>query len=160
MPRRIALAFLLLAVGVIIGVTLRPNLAAEPPKEEKKEKPITLDELSRRGVEGQLGQTLGTVVTIEGEVVDGSYTGKKAHSSETLLRVTSVNGSELKTEPVFVFSDDGKPKVGTKFKYRGFESGGYGGIVPELSRTQAGVGYGFQTYFHILKDELKQEKKK
>lgn len=73
MSRRLGITVVLLAIGVVIGLTLRPNVAADPPKEEKKEKPITIDEVRKRGVMGDLGHPLGTIVTIEGEAADDDY---------------------------------------------------------------------------------------
>jgi hypothetical protein len=164
MPRRIGIAVLLLVVGVVIGVTLRPNIAAEPPKDEKKEKPIPINEVRKRGVLGDLGHPLGTIVTIEGEAADESYRKLKADSGHTLLRIKFVNGTELKDEVVFRF--DGKkedaPKVGAKFKYVGHESACYYGIVDgefKYTPAYAFVGYWFHGSFRILKDELKPEKK-
>ena len=164
MPRRIAFTFLLLAVGIVIGVMLRPNIAADPPKEEKKEKPIPIDEVRKRGVLGDLGHPLGTIVTVEGEATDGKETGAKGDDGQTLLRVKSINSVELKPEVVFHFNgaEADKPKVGTKFKYTGYETGGYdGGVVGEFKYKplMSGVGYGFHTNFRILKNELKPEKK-
>lgn len=163
MPRRIALTFLLLAVGVVIGVTLRPNIAADPPKDEK-EKPIPIDELRKRGVLGDLGHPLGTIVTVEGEAADDDYRKLRADLGERLLRVKSVNGAELKTEVVFRYhgAQADKPVVGAKFKFTGYEDGGFDGIVAgqfKYTGIQQGVGYHFQNSFVILKDELKPEKK-
>ena len=131
MPRRLGLAVVLLALGVVIGVTLRPNLAADPPKEEKKEKPIPIDEVRKRGVLGALGHPLGTIVTVEGEAFDGDETKWKWDATKTLLRVKTVDGTELKKEAVFHFhsEDAEKPKFGAKFKYTGYETGGYHGTV-------------------------------
>jgi hypothetical protein len=42
MHRHIGTAFVLLALGIGIGATPRPNIAADPPKNEKIEKPIPL----------------------------------------------------------------------------------------------------------------------
>ena len=124
MPRRIGLVVLLLAVGVFVGVSLRPNLAADPPKEkeeEKKEKPIPIDDVRKRGILGDLGHKFGTIVTVEGEVADDYYRKLKKDSGQTLLVVKSVNGTELKKEVVFWFDGEKKdtPKVGAKFKYIG-----------------------------------------
>ena len=95
MPRRIGLAFLLLAAGVVVGVSLRPNVAADPPKEkekeEPKEKPIPIDDVRTRSILGDLGYKFGTIVTVEGEVADDYYRKRKADSGQTLLRVKSVD---------------------------------------------------------------------
>lgn len=166
MPRRIGIAVVLLALGVVIGATLRPNLAADPPKEEKKEKPIPIDEVRKRGVLGDLGHPLGTIVRIEGEAADGKDTGAKGDEGQTLLRVKSVNGVELKEPAVFHFvgADPDKPKKGAKFKYIGYETAKFEGEVDgnELYRPVLFGGttrYGLKRSFWIYKDELKPEKK-
>lgn len=165
MSRRIGITVVLLAVGVVIGMTLRPNIAADPPKEEKKEKPIPIDEVRKRGILGDLGHPLGTIVTIEGEVADDSFRKRKADLGHTLLRIKSVNGSELKDEVVFHYdgAKEDKPKVGAKFKYIGYESACYYGNVDGQAKyigSIANVGYWLHGSFVILKDELKLEKKK
>lgn len=167
MPRRLGIAVVLLALGVVIGATLRPNLAADPPKEEKKEKPIPIMDVWTRGILGQLGHPLGTVVRIEGEVeaYDGLKHGK-ALEGKTLLRVKLVNGTEPKEGVLFGldFAKADKPKVGEKFKYIGYETGTFEGHVArnELYKDPipfAWHDYGFVTTFDIIKDELKPEKK-
>ena len=166
--RRIGLAFLLLVAGVLVGVSLRPNLAADPPKEkeeEKKEKPIPIDEVRKRGILGDLGHPLGTIVRVEGEVIawEGKY--GKASESETLLHMETVNGTKLEQGVIFFYrgAEADKPKVGDKLKYIGYETGRFEGLVKgnELHRGDlvAGVAFGFVRRFDILKDELKSEKK-
>jgi hypothetical protein len=166
MPRRIVVAFVLLAVGVVIGVTLRPNIAADPPKDEKKEKPIPIEEVRKRGVLGELGHPLGTIVRIEGLAEVGEPKDGKAADGKTLLRVQSVNAQKLTEKVTFFFDgvEADNPKGGAKFKYIGYETGEFDGQVrgndlytPTLL---GGVSsYGFVRRFWIVKDELKPEKK-
>lgn len=66
--------------------------------------PITLEELNRRQVVGHLGLPLGTAVEIDAEIVSGSRLGRKGYESLYLLRVTRVNGQELKASRVMRFS--------------------------------------------------------
>lgn len=78
----------------------------------------------------------------------------------------SVNGDKLKKDVVFQYEGEevGKPKFGTKFKYIGYETGGFEGQVNrnELYKDvywTAEHSYCFCRHFWILKDELKPEKK-
>ena len=68
------------------------------------ESPITLEELFRRKVVGQLGLPLGTVAEIEAEVVSGSSLRRKAYDGLYLLKVTHVDGKELSSPPLVRFS--------------------------------------------------------
>jgi hypothetical protein len=68
------------------------------------EAPITLQELNRRNVVGNLGLPLGTAAEIEAEMVAGSSLRRKELDSLYLLRVTHVNGKELSGSPLMQFS--------------------------------------------------------
>jgi hypothetical protein len=72
----------------------------------------------------------------------------------------------LKEEAVFHFHSllneiKEKPKVGAKFKYAGYETGGYENAAHKVWEYQGTVvpfatrGFGFYTHFVIVKDELK-----
>lgn len=66
--------------------------------------PITLEELNRRNVVGNLGLPLGTTVEIEAEVVSGRSLQRKGYESLYLLKVMHVDGKELTTPAVMEFS--------------------------------------------------------
>ena len=57
--------------------------------------PITLSEISERGVVGKLGVPLGTSVAIQAEIVDGGALRRKSTVSSYLLHVTHVDGKKL-----------------------------------------------------------------
>jgi hypothetical protein len=126
------------------------------------EKPIRAGELNTRGVLGDLGHPLGTVVTVEGVVADENYRMRKEDGGETLLRIQKVNGKALKNEVVFRFRcfrfvEVKKPAAGSKFRYVGYETGEYTGIPPEALKAARVVvqtkGYAFETSFLVLRAE-------
>jgi hypothetical protein len=126
---------------------------------------IHISTLNLSKVIGYLGYALGEVVIIEGVVADENYTKRKDDAGKLLLRVQIVNGKPLKDEAIFDFSpflgaDVKKPLVGARFKYTGYETGGFSGIpekafdyVPQVATT----GYYFSTSFVILRDENGQK---
>jgi hypothetical protein len=128
----------------------------------KPEKSIPLADLHDRPVVGSLGHPLGTIVTVEGEVADGSYTKLKKDDGQTLLRVHAVNGEKLASEQIFQFGSlldrVRTPDVGSRFKFTGYETGGFTGI-PTKAFDYVGLvqstGYGFTTDFIVLRDEAK-----
>lgn len=146
------------AVAAAVLVGFGPTRADKPPE---KRKPIPVAELEAAGVLGRLGQPLGTVVTIEGVVADEKYERPKIDDRQILLLVRRVNGTKLAKEQVFCFSDPTKsfaqPKANAAFKYLGYETGGFEGVpeqVWEHFGRSAVAGFGFQTHFHFLRDEL------
>jgi hypothetical protein len=73
-------------------------------QEKPTEVPITVEELNRRNVIGNLGLPLGTTVEIEAEVVSGRDLRRKGYELVYLLKVTRVDGKELKPAPLMEFS--------------------------------------------------------
>lgn len=153
--------FALAPIAALAIVILFPLAVASADKAPKS---IGISELSKLQVIGWLGQPLGRIVTIEGVVVDGSYTRCKADEGQSLLRVQVVDGKQLPKEQVFHFdpflAELEKPTVGSKFKYIGYETGGFTGVpakafdhVPAIATT----GYYFTTHFVVLRDALKQK---
>ena len=110
------------AAAVAFLCTFAVTNSDEPPKPQKS---INVSELQGLQVIGYLGQPLGKIVTVEGVIADGSYTNTKADAGATLLRINTVDGKELQKEQVFQLSRVDKPKVGSKFKYVGYETGGF-----------------------------------
>ena len=134
--------------------------SADTPPEPAK--PIPVSDLQDHQVIGRLGHPLGTIIVVEGVVADGSYTKAKGDHGRTLLRVHAVNGKRLAEEQVFHFGSllerVEKPKVGTRFKYSGYETGGFTGL-PAKAFDYVGLialpGYAFATDFEVLRDEAK-----
>ena len=119
--------------------------------------PIKVSDLNDRPVIGELGLPLGKIVTIEGRVADGAFTHKKADAGETLLRIQKVDGRPLKPEVIFPFAPSStvainQPAGGSRFKYSGYESGGFVGSPPGKLKS-ATTSFHFTTWFEILKDE-------
>lgn len=127
---------------------------AEPPS--KRLQSISVQELNKMQVIGWLGQPLGRIVTIEGLVAGDDYRRMKADLGHTLLRVRAVNERALPAEQVFHFHGKVKPMVGGKFRYTGYETGGFTGHPQELEEfgpPVAGTRYGFTTEFVIVREE-------
>ena len=80
-------------------------------QDQPTEAPITLEELNRRNVVGNLGLPLGTAVEIAAEVVSGRSLRRKGYDSLYLLKVTHVDGKELNTPPLMQFSAPGFASV-------------------------------------------------
>ena len=80
-------------------------------QDQPAEAPITLEELNRRNVVGNLGLPLGTAVEIEAEVVSGRILRRKGYDSFYLLKVTHVDGKEMNTPPLMQFSAPGFASV-------------------------------------------------
>lgn len=158
-----ALAMVVVAGFVFGGIFLFSNGHAD--KQLHPVEPISVSELSRRPVVGRLGHSLGEIVTIEGTVADGSSTRAKADEGKMLLRVQIVSGKRLEDEQVFHFqlasgARISIPKVGSKFKYRGYETGGFTGIPADAFQyigMIATTRYGFTTSFLVVRDEKNRE---
>ena len=88
-------SFLLIGVGLAIAI----NTCGQ----DKSEPPITLEELNRRNVIGDLGLPLGTSAEIEAEVISGSSLRIKEYESQYLLKVTHVDGKRLHEPPLMRF---------------------------------------------------------
>jgi hypothetical protein len=80
-------------------------------QDQPTEAPITLKELNRRNVVGNLKLPLGTAVEIEAEVVSGRSLRRKGYDSLYLLKVTHVDGKELNAPPLMQFSSPGFASV-------------------------------------------------
>jgi len=153
------LSVIITVVSLMSLSTCGTTLGQRRAKDDTKS--IHASELNRSKVIGSLGSALGEVVIIEGVIADENYTKRKADAGKLLLRVQAVNGKALKEEVIFDFSpflgaDIRNPAVGAKFKYTGYETGGFSGIpdqafdyVPRVPTT----GYYFSTSFVILRDE-------
>src|SRR5262245_31170519 len=93
-----------LAQVLSLGLCLGLALACAP--EQKKATPgsIKVEALKEQdAVLGELTVPLGTVVTIEADVIDGSKYRAKALEGVLLLHVISVNGQKLQDSPELRF---------------------------------------------------------
>ena len=152
---------LLLILSLLPADAIWPVAATQGQPARSNIKPIHISQLNRRKVIGSLGHPLGTVVTVEGIAADESYTRRKADAGETLLRVQTVNGKALRREVILNFhayegTENKNPFAGMRFKYIGYETGGFSGIpeaafayVPRVATS----GYHFSTSFVVLRDD-------
>lgn len=92
-------AALLIVICGLIGVILSRKLQDKP-------KTIPVVDLNQLPVIGNLGAPLGKSVSIQAVVVDGETLKDKYHSCDYLLKVTSVNGVPLESQPIMDFSLD------------------------------------------------------
>ncbi len=131
------------------------------PIVEAGDKMITLSELSSTKIMGSLGRPLGAVVTIDGMVVDDYYRKLKSDEGETLLKVEKVDGKALPGETIIPLhmAPSGSikmPAPGFRFRYKGYETGGFTGVPEEAFRYVPRVateGFHFKTYFLIISEE-------
>ncbi len=120
---------------------------------------VTLSQINNSGVMGSLGVRLGTIVTVEGVIVKNDSQQKADSGEPFFLSIEKVNGALLKRPVKYPFRTANQwvkleePKVGYKFKYIGYETGGFAGspegefkYVPPYQAT----GYYFDTSFLVL----------
>jgi hypothetical protein len=109
-----------------------------------------------------LGQPLGTVVTIEGDVVDGSRIRIKDLSGKPVLHVERVNGQAVEPRPILQFdwfwqrSSNVAPRIGNQFAYVAYEVGRFDGVPDEALKhvgPVASLGFAFRTELVLLRDD-------
>jgi hypothetical protein len=140
-----------------------PVSRAEKAPEQAKS--VNVAELNQMQVIGWLGQPLGKTVTVEGVVADETFVRWKAQAGRTLLLIQAADGNVLPERVVFCFDravrEIEEPKAGSRFKYVGYETGGFTGAPPGLfdyTGPYCTTSYGFTTEFVILRDVLQPAK--
>jgi hypothetical protein len=106
---------------------------------------------------GRLGRELGTIMTLEAEVIDGSIFRAKDLHGVTLLKVVSLGGTSKLREPVYLrfWWYDGRDTSAMKGRITitGFETGAFTGLPAEafahIPRV-ATEGFHFETSFVLL----------
>lgn len=111
---------------------------------------------------GKLGEPLGTVVTIDGQMVSEPKLGKTGQATAA-LRVNQVNGKPLKREPILgmVFRPStGVPSlhVPESVHLSGYETGAFIG-TPDDARDSLGsdasrFDWKFETTIRVIKSEV------
>ncbi|MBX7106937.1 MAG: hypothetical protein K1X57_22900 [Gemmataceae bacterium] len=109
-------------------------------------------------ITGRLGEPLGTIVRLRGQIVD---TRTKADDGISCARVLSIDDAEtyqpltLQIHPMFGSFPEGKLTMGKIYDLEGYESGGFRGIPDEaMTRADTEVAttsHHFGTYFLAYK---------
>jgi hypothetical protein len=154
----------------VVGVALQVLCAAKFAQGQAEAEPASATSVTAFAAKmpvGYLEVPLGTVVRATGVVIDGDTTGSKADTGKTLLRVTTVNGKDLRRPIVFEFlrapKSLQKPTPGEKFDYYLHEYGHFDGEVmapkefgiDELETANDGFHYQGYVAIHALKAALK-----
>jgi hypothetical protein len=156
-------------IPVVAGAAWFVFPVSRAEKAPEQAKSVSVAELNQLQVIGWLGQPLGKVVTVEGVVADATFERSKAQVGQTLLLIQAVDGKQLPERVVYCFDgavrDIEEPKAGSRFKYIGYETGGFTGkparaydYLPSHNITSCSAGFYFRTEFVILRDELKPRK--
>lgn len=131
-------------------------LASTSPAEEKG---ISVGELNRMRVTGELGVPLHTLHIIECGVVDMSFTRAKADDGRLALKIVSVDGTAREGDHYIDLPEnlvDEEPTVGTAFRFWGYETVIASGYPTEAFEKLgelpfATVGLHFRSKLVILK---------
>ncbi len=128
--------------------------------------PVPLQVIHDRGIRGQLGVRLGTLVEVEGEVIPNQQKVKDLAHIDSYLKISKVDGHLLEEPVQFVFqtanqwAEVSEPPVGERFHFVGYESGFYRGAVEgefEYVQPYATYGFGFESCFFVLAENPKAE---
>ena len=142
------------SISVTITFAVLMLATSEARAEEER---MSVSDLA--SVVGMLGQPLGTVVTIEGVVVEDDYRRMKEDQGKTLLKVEKVDGVVLEGEVIlsltqYAWTSPFLFEPGKRFELVGYESGGFTGIpeeafdhIPQVTTT----GFGFEVWFQLVK---------
>lgn len=109
---------------------------------------------------GSLNKPLGEILTVEGIIVDDTYTKRKSDSGKLLLKIESINGEKISNEIIIPFStfkwvSIKDVKVDDYKKFIGYETGEMTGIPEKAFDYMPQVateGFQFSTYFQICKE--------
>ena len=145
--------------AVQLGCTSESSKASESGS--GAETGLHVADLQSRPMIGELGQPLGTVVTIEGRFKDMTFTRVKADDGRIVMIAEAVNGNLLNGPKRFDFrrpnwdERDLKPEDGERFRITGYEAGGFLGHVEGESdhermwAAQTFEPFGFRSSFHV-----------
>ncbi|MBA4149747.1 MAG: hypothetical protein H0X66_16665 [Verrucomicrobia bacterium] len=154
-PRLTATAIILAALCTLSG---QPTAT---PHKEPNRIVMKVSDLDRTWtMEGRLKLALGTVVTVDGTIIDGDTLRVKAFQGKTLLSVEKVQGKRLLEPIVFRFryvqEPSEMPKFGSKIQFVGFESGEFAGVPNEGNEYLmiATQGFHFRPVFEVLKQKM------
>jgi hypothetical protein len=123
----------LLLLAVFTGVLFSSSISAAEPIA------VPADQLNQRyQLVGKLHRPLGEVLSVEGFIVPGEF---KGYESNTQLRVTRIGDQPIQEDIQISLANltpairgQRKPdaKLGTHYRFRGYETGGFVGHPPKL----------------------------
>jgi hypothetical protein len=152
MRRQTFTIWVLLAIG---GAALVGSLGGGPATQPAAI-PVPLGDVRDKGVMGELGVPLGTMVTVSGKAVPNNSRSKANEGEPLFLQITSVDGKAL-SKPVEYpfrkardFIDAASPKIGDSFEFRGYETGGYSGVPLNYGAPWQDTSFYFSTEFLVL----------
>ncbi|CAN1209335.1 hypothetical protein TUMEXPCC7403_03865 [Tumidithrix helvetica PCC 7403] len=128
---------------------------------DRASNPSSVDALNQTPPIGALGVPLGSIVTISGSVSQ-NLQGSKSDRLDLALTVERVNERPL-PKPViipfqlFMTAQVSQPVLARKFRYVGYETGGFTGIPSEAFQfvpAVASTSHVFRTNFQILQEDL------
>lgn len=140
MASRFGASFLFLYLGVFVATGAGLGIAEE-------------------AIKSRLGLGFGNHTVIEGVLFEGQETGRKADLGKKLIRVDRVDGRELPETVILEIRTisldlSSLPNSGTRFRCRGYESGGFVGIPAEAledAATVAATGFHFANWFVVTR---------
>ena len=146
----------IIAALAIVALVGRSIAASE--KNPVEPNAVKVEDLNAPGrVVGKLTVPLGKVVSIEGEIIDGTQPRAKSLDGVLLLQVRSVNGQKLMEPCVLVarwFPTADSRKLIGRVKLVGYESGEFTGVpVDAFSHILpvASEDFHFESFFVVLK---------
>ena len=113
-------------------------------------------------IKEHLGYAFGTIVNLEGKIIDGDNLNWKAAQGRYLFKVNSVNEAKLDTQIVMFFEDQSGVLSTDSAKHSllnktvsliGYETGRFSGIpngYDNYKMMYSGTFYGFHHYLIIL----------
>jgi hypothetical protein len=146
---------------LLLALAMGASAAEEEEKEERVEGQLTtirVDEMDGRlALVGRLRHELGTILTLEGDVVDGSMFNTKELDGVRLLKVTSLGSRVILRDPIYMrFAWYDGRDVSTLTGHVtvvGYETGAFVGFpaeafahVPRVASTD----FHFETSFMLL----------
>jgi hypothetical protein len=142
-----------LAIVVLVGRSI-----AASDKKPAQPNIVKVEDLNAPNrVVGKLTVPLGRVVSVEGEIIEGTQPRTKSLDGVLLLQVRSVNGQKLKVPCVLVarwFTTADSKKLKGRVKLVGYESGEFTGVpVDAFSHILpiASEDFHFESFFVVLK---------
>ena len=109
---------------------------------------------------GRLGRELGTILTVDGDIVDGSVLRSKDLDGVKLLKVTSLGSTTILRDPIYLrfewYDGSDTSSLSDHVTLVGFETGAFTGFPAEAFAHIPPSGsndFHFETSFVVLKQK-------